>query len=324
MKKIINLYKRITKEIAYYALFSPILKKTNWYKNLFIEDIYPGNIWYREHDERNFDLVVLGSSSAKWAFDFSDLGIKAMNWAQQPQTLVEDYNLLRNFHSILRKGGIVIITIMPFTSLNKQTGLRDALKYQKVHSHEPIQPYLYQKARHITEIPVLMGIPAIKGLIKYLIGKDEKLRTNANAQCFNNLMNQEQLEQNALSFVNGWKQQFNITDFDAPLTEDNKKGREYRIKLMQTIIDFCIERSYRPVFVIPPVTKHLSKFYTPAFEETYIYSFLRDVNRDIPILDYSKNDNLQKDDLYFNSFFMNQKGRKLFTKQVLSDIGLSK
>jgi hypothetical protein len=28
--------------------------------------------------------------------------------------------------------------------------------------------------------------------------------------------------------------------------------------------------------------------------------------------------------LYFNSFFLNHRGRQLFTKQVLEDLGLSK
>ena len=106
-----------------------LIRRTQWYKSLFLDEnhtIY--NTWYRSHAERDFQLVVLGSSGAKWAFDFSDLPVKAMNWAQQPQTLVEDFNLLRCYHSILCKGGNVIITIMPFTGLNKETGLMDAMK----------------------------------------------------------------------------------------------------------------------------------------------------------------------------------------------------
>lgn len=322
MHRVTILTKRIMRKLMYYALLSPLIKKTNWYKNFFVEDIYPGNYWYREHDERNFDLVALGSSGAKWAYDFSEHNIKAMNWAQQPQTLVEDYNLLRNFHSILRKGGVVVITIMPFTSLNKQTGLRDALKYMHVHSHEPIQPYLYNEAKRIDFMPLLMGKPALKALIKYLLGKDEPLRSNEKALGTTNTLSQQQLESNAKAFVSGWKKQFNIEDFDAPLTLENQKGRDYRVGLMRTIIDFCIERSYRPVYVIPPVTNHLSQYYTPKFESTYVYSFLEEVDRDIPLLDYSKVDYLKQDELYFNSFFLNAKGRKLFTAKVLEDLKL--
>ena len=55
------------RKLMYYALLSPLIKKTNWYKNFFVEDIYPGNYWYREHDERKFGLVAVGSRGAKWA-----------------------------------------------------------------------------------------------------------------------------------------------------------------------------------------------------------------------------------------------------------------
>lgn len=324
MGRILELIKRIFRKLVYYLLFSPILKKTNWYKNLFVEDVYPSNVWYREHSERNFDLIALGSSGAKWAFDFSCCSIKAMNWAQQPQGLVEDYNLLRNFHSILRKDGVVIITIMPFTSINRQTGLLDALKYVKINAHEPIQPHLYNKARKVADMPLLMGKSAGKALIKYLFGKDVPLRTNSEAHVIINPMTNNQLEHNALDFVNGWKNQFGISDFEAPLTPINQAGRNYRIRLMRELIDFCIERGYKPIYVIPPVTLHLSKYYTPKFEELYIYDFLKQVDRDVILLDYSKEENLQKDDLYFNSFFMNQKGRNIFTERVLKDLKLIK
>jgi hypothetical protein len=209
---------------------------------------------------------------------------------------------------------------MPFTSLNKKTNVYDALKYLHVHSHEPIEPYLIDQARAIKNMPIKLGKPAIKAAIKYLLHRDVARRNFNYAMVENNPMSSDSLDKDAAGFVNGWKHQFGISDFDAPLTEENKIGREFRINLMRTIIDFCIEREYNPVFVIPPVTTHLNKYYTKTFEETYIYSFLREIDRDVTVLDYSKNQELMNDDFYFNSFFMNKRGRKLFSQQVLSDI----
>lgn len=301
-----------------------IICKTSWYKSIFIDinhEIYPDNVWYRNHDERNFDLVNLGSSGGKWAFDYSDFDVKAMNWAQQPQTLLEDYNLLRHFHSILKQGGYVLITIMPFTGLNKSTGLMDAMKYVKFDIQgEPIQPYMFKEAQRYAKYPILFKKPAIKALLKYLLQKP--VQVNMGPQMKSNPMNEKELEADAKRWINGWKRQFNIKDFDAPLTEENKKGRAYRINLMQTLIDFCTERGYKPVYVIPPVTEHLAKYYTPQFEETYIYGYLKQVDRDILTLDYSKKTDLKDDSLYFNSFFLNKRGRNLFTKRVLLDLNL--
>ena len=306
-----------------------LIEKTNWYKSKFIDinhETYPDNVWYRKHDERNFDVVNLGSSGGKWAFDYSSLDVKAMNWAQQPQTLLEDYNLLRHFHSILKKDGYVLITIMPFTGLNKKTGLMDAMKYVKFDIQgEPIQPYMFKEAQRYATYPILFKKPAVKALIKYLLGKDKKVGVPTETQLDYNPMTHAELEADAKRWIDGWKRQFGISDFEAPLTKENEEGRAYRIKLMQTLIDFCTERGYKPVYVIPPVTEHLAKYYTPKFEETYIYGYLQAVNREVLTLDYSKDDDFRKNDnLFFNSFFLNKQGRLIFTRRVLKDLGLTK
>ena len=326
IKEVLSKLKSLIVRVIYHLTGNGILKRTKWYRNMFVDydyQIYPGNIWYREHDERNFDIVALGSSSAKWAFDFESAGVKGMNWANQPQTLQEDYNLLRHYHSILHKGSYVIITIMPFTGLNKVTGLMDAMKYVRLDYHgEAIQPHMYERACRFARYPIMFGIPAIKALIYYILGKEPQDEYIPFTQVQDNTMSREQLETDALDFVNGWKKQFGITDFEASLTSINQEGRNYRINLMRELIDFCIERGYKPVYVIPPVTEHLSKYYTPKFEELYIYGYLNQVERDIPILDYSKVLELKHDHLYFNYFFMNKVGRQHFTEIVLSDLKL--
>lgn len=322
--------KKIIKRIMRLCKF--VLKKINkpiyitkWYQNLFVNtdnEIYPNNTWYRKHEERNFDLINLGSSGAKWAFDYSNFNIKAMNWAQQPQTLLADFNLLRNFHSILRNKGYVLITIMPFTSLNKETDIFDTMKYLKVGAHESILNKELRKARLYELIPLLMGKPAIKAILKHILNKKNNYDPSSKYLLHKNMMSANELERDALRWINGWKNQFSINDFEAPLTPKNQEGREYRIILMQKIIDFCIERSYIPVYVISPVTSYLSKYFTEKFMNIYIYKFLKDVNRNIKLLDYSKDQTLTNSDLYFNSFFFNKKGANVFTEKVLKDLNL--
>lgn len=320
-----SLIKKVIKKAIKVSTGCEILYKTNWYKSMFLDpnhEIYPDNVWYREHDERNFDIVNVGSSGGKWAFDYADLNVKAMNWAQQPQTLLEDYNLLRHFHSILKQGGYVLITIMPFTGLNKKTGIMDAMKYVKFDIQgEPIQPYMFKDAKRYESFPILFKKQAFKALIKYFIGRDKDSRLRPETQLDYNPMKNNELEADAKRWIDGWKQQFGIADFEAPLTKENEEGRSYRIKLMQTLIDFCTERGYKPVYIIPPVTEHLAKYFTPKFKETYIYGYLKNVNREILTLDYSKDKEFRfNDDLFFNSFFFNKKGRKLFTRRVLEDM----
>ena len=302
------------------------MKHTQWYRSMFVDpdlELYPGNSWYRKHLERNFDIVCLGSSSAKWAYDFSGLDVKGMNWAQQPQTLLEDFNLLRNYHSILRKGGFVVITIMPFTGLNKKTGLMDALKYLKLDAQEPIEPNNLEQAWRYTKYPFLFRKHAFKALAKYVLGR-ETVYLDRRPMAENNPMDERALDLDALMWMNGWKNQFAIDDFEAPLTEENLKGREFRINLLRQIIDFCVERDYVPIYVIPPVTQQLYRYFTPQFQQLYIYTFLSDVGREVKLLDYSKCKELMDKDFYFNSFFLNKKGRSAFTLRLLEDLGFGK
>ena len=222
----------------------------------------------------------------------------------------------------MKRGVYVLITIMPFTGLNKKTGLMDAMKYVKFDIQgEPIQPYMFNEAIRYATYPFLFKKTALKVLIRYFMGRDKKCGLHPETQLEYNPMKSNELEKDAKRWIDGWKKQFGISDFDAPLTRENEEGREYRIKLMQTLIDFCTERGYKPVYVIPPVTEHLAKYYTPKFEETYIYGYLKEVNREILTLDYSKDSEFRfNDELFFNSFFLNKKGRKLFTRRVLKDL----
>lgn len=317
--------RRKAEKLFKYATLCPVLYRTAWYKAMFLDaehELYPSNYWYREHSERNYDVVNLGSSGGKWAFDYAAAGVKGMNWAQQPQTLVEDYNLLRNFHSILRRGGYVLITVMPFTGLNKQTGLMDAMKYLKLGTHEPIETHMLTEARKYAEYPSLFKKAALKALLRHVMGRERNDGPPPAAEQASNPMCAEELEANARSFVEGWKRQFGIRDWEAPLTPKNQEGRAFRVGLMRELVDFCTERGYSPVYVIPPVTSHLAQYYTERFEELYVYGYLREVGRDIRLLDYSKAEGFKDDNLYFNSFFLNRRGRELFTNRVMADLGL--
>ncbi len=73
--------------------------------------VYPTKKNYRICDTRNYDVANLGSSDAKRLFNYELAGIKGLNWAQTSQTLKYDLLILKNFHSALKKNGVVILPI---------------------------------------------------------------------------------------------------------------------------------------------------------------------------------------------------------------------
>lgn len=290
------------------------VKKTAWFKST-IPDLnnYPTNKWYREHEERNYDIVNIGSSSAKHAFDYSGLGIKAFNWAEQPQSLSYGFKILKTYFSILKNGGTVIIPLCPFSGLDTgrtwHNGVND--RYFYLLDHVFIENYNDTALRR--NYPLIADpIKSMKELVKITLKKchDEKKDVGG-------------FVDDSDKWIKGWLSEFCITDMEAGLSQENKKGREKRIKLLSDIINFCIERDLKPVIVIPPMHPTLSSKFSESFRENYIYSFIRTANqKNVLFLDYIDDIRFREDKLYLNSFFLNEVGAKLFTNILLKDIGL--
>lgn len=297
-------------------LLNQLVKHTNWYKNV-IPDLnnYPTNEWYRTHDERNFDIVNIGSSSGVYAFDYSNTGLKAFNWALQPQSMEYSFNVLKNFFSILGEKGIVIIPFSPFSGLSV-TGKwteRSYDKYYHILDHTLIDNF--EKISRRRKYP-LFACP--KQSLKYLV-KDvpsKKGMRNCNI-CHTPL----DFENDANRWIEGWMREFNISDLNAPLSAENKKGAEARKKTVQDMITFCIERNLRPVLVIPPIHLSLANKLTPKFREIYIYSFIKVANvAKVSFLDYIDDPTFREDRYFSNSYFMSEEGAKSFTHILLRQL----
>ena len=307
--------------LVFLWLGNRMLLKSPWYRNLLVDydhEIYPDNVWYRAHDERNFDLVNLGSSSSVYAFDYAGYDVKAMNWARQPQTLLDDIRLVKNFHSILKEGGYVLISIMPFTSINKQTGLLDAVRYGQTVADVLLEEKYRRKANFLARYPIFMGKRALKEVVKALIGYHQNVQKWQQPE--NNLMSEAELEADAMKWDKGWRQQFSIADYKDPLTKTNAEGRQVRIQAMRDLIDFCQERGYKPIYVILPMTKQLRHYLHDEFLDKYVYEYLKQVERDVPVLDYLKDEEMLQPELYANAYFLNKQGARKFTGKVLQAI----
>ena len=94
-------------------------------------------------------------------------------------------------------------------------------------------------------------------------------------------------------------------------------------EVLRGIMQFCMAKNLKPIVVMPPVHSSLTKYFTHSFRNNYIDSFIKETLHDsIPYLDYM-DDRLFADKIYYsNSFFLNKRGRKLFTCRVLQDVGL--
>ena len=292
-------------------IMNKLTQRTNWYKKK-IEDVTK----FRKEIPLDLDICSLGSNSGKFAFDFENTGLKGENWALSPQTLSYDFRLLKNYFSYLKDGATVIIPLCPFSSCIKD--FEDDKYNHKYYSF--LHPILILNYSQLTSEKIMRFVNKpfqdlpLRSILRIL--RDVPAENNK-------VMDDESLEVDALNYINNWKQQFSISDLDAPVTAENKDCITYNTNLLNEMISFCLERNLKPVIVMPPMTRALSSKLSEVFRENYIYSFIREANiNQVVFLNYFDDERFVDSKLYFNSYFLNQKGKKIFTSQVLNDLGL--
>ena len=163
-----------------------------------------------------------------------------------------------------------------------------------------------------------MGKRALKEAVKAIIGYHQNVQKWQQPE--NNPMSEAELEADAMNWDRGWRQQFSIANYKDPLTDTNAEGRQIRIKAMRDLIDFCQEHGYKPVYVILPMTKQLRHYLHDEFLDKYVYEYLKQVGRDVPVLDYLKDEEMLQPELYANAYFLNKQGARKFTGKVLQAI----
>lgn len=309
-----------------------MVKRTNWWNNryLYTQQYLPAPL-FRKNLTRNYDLINLGSQSSLFAFDYKNI-CKGLNLSSGIQSLPQDFELLKYYHSYLKKHGTVIIPISPFSSVFKTNYdteyytrfIKDFPQTEKkiygdyyanvIHYLSPTQIPNYSSVLKHVKYPIIY---TTKSAIKSLI-KDSPFDSRLSLD--RQELSKEQLEKDAIKWIEGWKSQFNLDNLDSPLPDHIKEGRKKRVEILKQMIEFCNERGYKTIIILPPVTKHLSNKMSETFRHNYIYSFLEEVNLcNTPFLNYLDDNRFQDED-FFNSFFLNRNGAKKFTQIVYNEI----
>lgn len=286
------------------VLNSIIRIKSNWFNNNLFQDCR--KFWYLH--TYNLDVVNLGSTTANAGFVYPKDTLKGFNMAMSPQTFVGDYEILRNYSCFLKEGATVIIPLCPFSSLG---GYDEDLpdKYYSILNivSFPHASFLRQQRVSDMRLNPIKYFPLIQLFPRW------KKR--------NSILREEQFEKDAQKYMNSWKKQFSIYNWDNPLSIVNQDAFHDSAVQLGKIIDYCLNHSFKPVLVLPPVTKELSNYFTPEMEDKFIYSFVKKANiKNIPFLNYFKDKRFAETSLFQDSFTLNNVGAERFTFQVLTDL----
>lgn len=304
-----NVLKRIVKAI--YNKANGYIKKGQWYN----EVKFPNCKKFWDYNTFNTDIVNLGSTSGLYAFNYEGLPIKGSNWALSQNPLSGDLAILKNYESYLNpKKSTCIISLCVFSSLSGSYIPQEDRYYTLLYPSS-IPHFSYRKQQEVKSIRnnPLLHYPLISLFsdLKYAIRSKKTT-----------IMTDSELVKDAKKWISGWLKEFSLSDLSAPLSLINKDGLEDAARILNEMITFCKERNIIPIIVLPPMYYTLNEEFSYEARHTLIDSLIEKVeDKSVPFYNYMDDEMFNNDrTLFRNSFFLNERGAKLFTKRLLSDL----
>lgn len=299
------------------CFINELVKKTGWYRRAIPDmDNYPTNDWYRKNLQRNYDVVNIGSTSARYAFDYTGLPVKAFNWAEQPQALSYGYKVLCKYYGILKKCGTVVISLGPFSGFDVSGKWPKDANDRYFYILDSYSIDDYKAVRRRRRWPLYANFKsAVTALKKEWLGGGRTVKEGS-GDCVD-------FEADARKWMSRWLEEFGMDSLDGALSEENAVGRKKRGALLREIVTFCRERGLRPVIVIPPMHNALTELFTGEFVQKNIVSFVAEAaGDDCEFYNYMYDDAFRQDGYFRNAFMLNETGARAFTEELLKRLGL--
>ena len=287
-----------------------LYKRTNHFNNQFVD---VRKYWDMSTFPKDLQVVNLGSNHPKFGFDYSETGFKAMNCAVGPQTLEYDFAILRKITPNLASGAIVIIPICLLKLfLYRQKSRSVHAKYYTFLSREDIVDYSKLEQIRLLKYPLIFNPRLLRFVIRD-VPKDTRLELTENP-----MKDTVALNKDADNWINCWNREFDISLPNPKLSKENESDISQNICILREMLEYCKLHNFKPIITILPVTKYLSSRFTDEFIHEHILRYIDAANSvNAPVLNFLKDERFTAPELYINSFFMNRRGRRLFSHEFL-------
>lgn len=300
----------IKKKVIFYI--NALIRRGYWYNNVAFRDCR--KFW--KYNTFNTDVMNIGSSSSVCAFNYDGLPIKGVNFGISANPQCADMAVLKNYFSFLNPNkSTVIIALCPFTALSgSYEYLQD--RYYTILT-PPVMPVFYFWKKQ--EVKTMMRNPlpyyplvALFSDLWHIIRKSSKVPT------------EDQMIKDADIKMKNWLFEFSLQSLSSPLSLVNKDNIEDAIRLLNETILFCKEHNISPVIVIPPMYHTLSEKFSKQDRHLLFDSLFDNIeDKSVQILNYMDDSNFSNNrELFKDSFLLNEKGAKIFTKIILGKLDL--
>lgn len=286
---------------------------------LFIH--YPGRINSYKNFKRNYDLACIGGTQGLYAIDFTNQNeVSGFNWCMENQSFEYDLLMLKNFFSILKKDGKVLLFLTPFTKITNKSFVNRNYKYQifldkflfTVNNNFYFRDWLVTNTllRNKKDNLFLMSIHYYPVLYPLTILKLHFEIKNRNIDLKKiDTLNEEELKNDAIRRVKEFVKYNSIHAL-----EKNKI-------ILSEMNKFIQDRDLKLIIVIPPISSILSKVLINNELNQKLKSFIDSAGiSENSVLNYLDDKEFTNNSLFLDSYRLNTKGRELFMTQLIKDI----
>jgi hypothetical protein len=297
--------------VACEELLNYLYKKTNHYRNSmklinkFTQGVPNG-----------IDIANIGPGQGAYGISYDDCPKRGFNFSTAPQSYEYGFKILKQYADKINEKCIIIIIMCPLSFGNNNEYIKRGYADNYYHFLDKQYIQSYSRFRKfLVSRPLL-----IRPWRALYILKD---RPSYNGIQGDNLT-PEQREISVDNMRKGWLSEFSLHDLlDITQADSHHEAFIKKIGILAQIIEYCHTRKLRPVFVLPPASKRLRSIIGNEFMEAFVYNNLDALSyEDIPTLDYYADQRFEKDDLYQDSIFLNEKGRNVFSEVLFKEIAL--
>ena len=309
--------------ILLFVLFSCIVvnyyyHKTNAYKNkwLVAKDIINGV-------PERIKFAVFGSTYTMYAFNsYKELELDGFSFAMDAQSLEIDNVLLHKYANCISENATVFFGLAACVSLYRYKMVLDKQKYYLLLKNSEL-PY-YSLSDAINRI--LSGNKNTTQKLKRIIKDTEPL--NDVVEMFPSVCSEEEKKRNMAGMAIGWVNLFHLDNLKSPsINSENQSNLEYNSYLLKSMVEYCIEKKWKPVFVITPFSAELNQYFSEEFVQTVLYKLMEPARDkyNVPVFDYRTHVSFQNDGASYidGGFRMSKYGSKKFLNLLFRDMDKS-
>lgn len=298
-----------------YILLNSIYRRSVAYKNA-----NAAILKYQKEIPKKLQIVNFGSTYSMYAFNcYDELRINAFNFAIDAQSLEMDERLLKKYAFHIASGATVIFGLAACVTYYRYSMVSNKARYYEFLNKKDIPNYSLPCAlRHY--FPLSIG--RLKSMIGVIIRGQE---VNDIYAGYPTVLSREAMEINMQRMADGWINLFHLKNLKQK--DENKENEQNKVsntKLLRSMLEFCIDKGWKPVVVITPFSEILNNYFGEEFIDSSLGEMVNKASEGlgVDILDYRTHPSFLQDYSSFwdGGFKLNKKGSIRFVKLVLQDL----